>query len=528
MPQLLSPLTYDGAYNAKAYGAKGDNTTNDSPAIQAAMDAAGDAGGGVVIIPPGNYRLNAQLEPASNTTVIANGAYLWSGAGNYLLVSNVSGATGFGGGQNIHVQGGIWDGKAQDAAADAAYNVIGFYHCRNVSVRDAIIRNVASWHGLEFNSSDGCIADNVRFEGFVDTTTAQSRQFSAAIQIDLATNDSTCSKNVTVQNCYVGPAVDGSGNGSFGRGFDSHTDALGFWYTGIRIVNNVIESTIQEGIQTYSWNDSVVSGNVIKSPGKAGIKVAGNAANDVRNLTITNNVVNSPGENGIYLAPVGTRLITNSTISGNVVDNAGTVTGQPAIYLQYSQSCTISSNSVYGGSNIGIALVSCNNSTISGNVITDAGHDGIRVGETSGALVSNNRIMNPAQFGVYILGNSSTNNAVVGNFVYGAGQNNSTGDGTGTTDLRNSAAALGVRYTGGGGNSFIGNRCIKGTARVDGGTTYIAAWGIKAEVTGSGGAGNISLIGNSIAGWADASHSIQIGRTMIDDFSTSTSNQWEA
>src|SRR3954468_6506076 len=42
-------------YNVRAYGAKGDGITIDSPAINAAIEAAAASGGGTVHFPAGNY-----------------------------------------------------------------------------------------------------------------------------------------------------------------------------------------------------------------------------------------------------------------------------------------------------------------------------------------------------------------------------------------------------------------------------------------------------------------------------------------
>jgi hypothetical protein len=51
--QILNQRVYD----AKAYGAVFDGSTNDAAAIQSAMDAAGAAGGGVVLLPAGTANL---------------------------------------------------------------------------------------------------------------------------------------------------------------------------------------------------------------------------------------------------------------------------------------------------------------------------------------------------------------------------------------------------------------------------------------------------------------------------------------
>lgn len=48
-------------FNVLDYGAKGDGSTDDQPAIQAAIDAAVAAGGGTVYIPAGTYKMNDTL-----------------------------------------------------------------------------------------------------------------------------------------------------------------------------------------------------------------------------------------------------------------------------------------------------------------------------------------------------------------------------------------------------------------------------------------------------------------------------------
>lgn len=451
-------------------------------------------GGSVVVIPPGNYRLNSQLNLKSNMTLIAHGAYLWTGAANYLLVCNYGGAWGFNGGHNIEVHGGIWDGKAQDQAAEAAYNVMGFYHCSNIGVHDLSIRNVASWHGFEYNSTQNSIIERVRFEGFRDTTAALSRQFSASIQIDLATNDLTCSKNITVKDCYSGPSADGSGLGVFGRGFDSHNDTLGKWYTGIKILNNTIEGTIQQGIQTYSWNDSIVSGNIIRNTGLTGIRVAGNAANDVKNITITNNVISTPGSSGIDVTVVGTRILSNSTISSNIISDCGLASATPAIFPRFTKSLTIANNSITNSANIGISIFDSTSITVTGNSIYTSGNDGIRLNQNCINAVVSNNVVDTCIAGIYITGTGCSYCTVIGNLFINCTTN--------TTP----AAAMEVSSTAGNDHAFMGNRIVKGTG------TATAAFKHIAGATQR----NIVLMGNAAKGWNTAYASAYIVVTSTD------------
>jgi polygalacturonase len=52
---LAAGMYADGVYNVRDYGAKGDGKTLDSPAINAAIEAAVKAGGGQVLLPAGIY-----------------------------------------------------------------------------------------------------------------------------------------------------------------------------------------------------------------------------------------------------------------------------------------------------------------------------------------------------------------------------------------------------------------------------------------------------------------------------------------
>jgi len=69
-------------FNVMSYGAVGNGTTLDSPAINAAIAAAGAAGGGTVTFPPGNY-LSLSIHLTNNVTLyLSNNATILAAATN--------------------------------------------------------------------------------------------------------------------------------------------------------------------------------------------------------------------------------------------------------------------------------------------------------------------------------------------------------------------------------------------------------------------------------------------------------------
>lgn len=89
----------DFVFNVRAYGAKGDGTTDDGAAIQAAITAAQNAGGGIVLIPPTAagyvYATGLVITPAASKVMVwAYGAKLtYTGVGDGLLVNTNIGAS---------------------------------------------------------------------------------------------------------------------------------------------------------------------------------------------------------------------------------------------------------------------------------------------------------------------------------------------------------------------------------------------------------------------------------------------------
>src|SRR5437016_10645547 len=67
-PRSHSLADDPGLYSVRAFGAKGDGKTLDTPAINKAIDAAAAAGGGTVLFPAGAY-LSVSIHLRSNITL---------------------------------------------------------------------------------------------------------------------------------------------------------------------------------------------------------------------------------------------------------------------------------------------------------------------------------------------------------------------------------------------------------------------------------------------------------------------------
>jgi len=75
---------WEGQINVKWFGAAGDDATDDTAAFAAARNAAVDAGGGTIFVPPGTYRANAKL--LSDCEKVN-----WLGAGRGSIIAPTSG-----------------------------------------------------------------------------------------------------------------------------------------------------------------------------------------------------------------------------------------------------------------------------------------------------------------------------------------------------------------------------------------------------------------------------------------------------
>jgi len=203
-----------GEYNVRDYGATGGGTMIDSPAINAAIDAAAAAGGGKVRLPAGIY-LSESIRLKSNITLyLDEGSMILAVAGpaqghydepepnpwyRYQDFGHTHWHNSLIWGENLHditIEGpGLINGKGlhreDEPPLYAGDKAIALKFCRNVNMRDFAILNGGHF-GILATGLDNWTMDNVRIDTNRD-----------GVDLD-------CCRNVRVSNCSVNsPSDDG-------------------------------------------------------------------------------------------------------------------------------------------------------------------------------------------------------------------------------------------------------------------------------------------------------------------------------
>ncbi|HET6329830.1 MAG TPA: right-handed parallel beta-helix repeat-containing protein [Holophagaceae bacterium] len=312
------------------YGAKGDGVTDDTAAIQKAVDAMGGSGG-TVSIPAGTYMVNAitsiQL-PNNMTLSLASGATLQAipnSADNYTIV-RISGAS------NVNVVGGTLLGDRGAHTGTTGEQGMGLritgnaQHIAVVGVtakecwgdgfdiadaNDVSLCNVTADHnrrqGLTITGGDGIVVKNSSF--------TNNKGVIPEDGLDIEPNSGETVNNVLITACvFANNAGDGIEDGVPGA------------YTGQAFIYNLV----------IDGNTMTGNGAGTLHPGpRSGIEMSNTSGHTVKNNTIQNTT-----GYGIYLRDG----VTGATVTGNTITN-NTLNG----ILQYNSSGnTVSGNTLSG------------------------------------------------------------------------------------------------------------------------------------------------------------------------------------
>lgn len=265
----------------KDYGAVGDDSTDNTTAIQDAVDDLSSLGGGTVLVPEGTFR-SGQIALASNVCFEGVG---WSSilklknSGNNYLLANTNAAVYV---DNVAVRNLAIDGNKTNNSTGGGVLLNG----RNCEVSGCYV----------YECPQGSIQSGAPSNGASNTPLAGA---------------------LRIVNNYC------KNNGKSGATFPSIAVTHG---SNVVIANNIVEST--DSFMTAGIDIEPNSGNTIDAISIADNVVKGgrifadgaNLASPATNIAITGNLVDartSPGETGTNIAPLFLRSVTGLTVVGN-------------------------------------------------------------------------------------------------------------------------------------------------------------------------------------------------------------------
>lgn len=359
-------------FNVKAYGAKGDGTTDDATAINAALTAAG-VNGGVVYLPAGTYAIGAGLVVTSNVAMVGDGMDATiikpkSGALYDAISTPIPAASGNPGfiQSYIGLSGFKLDCSNMTGTTNGIGNGIHFYGVRYSYIRDVWVNAAKNWSFLldgdttnfgynievksciAINGAAGIMANGCEANFLVDSMFLQANATMASTQPSFASPDNvgylvrfTSGYNL-LQGCVIGSsgtytsaAVQCENSGPtriVGNRFDQcrsvaiRTTAGNNVIVGNQIGNPSSVDTA-EGIRLGSQNNIVANNIFDNTNGAAHYTYCIREPSAQGNNTIVNNRVN-PGTTGTILLNAAS---TGNHVSGNVGYNpVGSVT-PPAV-----------------------------------------------------------------------------------------------------------------------------------------------------------------------------------------------------
>ena len=384
----IDTLELSANYNVKAYGATGDGTTDDTAAIQAAIDACEAAGGGEVYFPHGSY---AQASVISCTG--ADSVTIRSDSATIVATGAITGAM-------------------------FAITTSDYFTVKDIRIDG---NGNAKW-GFDFKGCSELTLDNV--EVFDMDEPAGSGNYAAGIRI--GNSGGTGGTGVTIKDCYIHDITSTVNNASRGivfYTFSSTGDAYvsnitisGCTFKEISPVGDgdglVFQQTESDLSPLVAPVNATVTGNVFWDCYKRGIKIQN------RGVTVTGNSIHTTRTgtwggaqwSGFQYAGISV-YESNCTVSGNTFTASASGTYQYGIEVD-------------GGSADAVSV------SVTGNVIvndlTATGESaepweqayGIRVntagaGLTDTVVIGSNSVMNTL-YG-YWVGNAVDNVAIIGN-----------------------------------------------------------------------------------------------------------------
>jgi hypothetical protein len=287
------------------FGAVGDGVTDNTAAIQAAIDS----GASYVTIPEGNFLISSQIDLASNCAIKC--------IGNIVVSASISPVSAlFSATSKTNIK---WNGGTIDATNNASFasNFFYFNACTKIKINNLQIIDsgfdrypnggIRTINGSKFTLSNIQMYD---IGGLGLQTTGDTHSSFSNMQIEQTTTRSAIETNNGNHNTYTNCIIEASSTTASALSFnDKHSVCSNNSVTGGGYGITVGHPA------PYEADYSVVTGNSIDSPALIGLNIQASTG-----ISVSGNV--------IYNAPIGLQAASGAevgSVSGNVIKNSSSI-----------------------------------------------------------------------------------------------------------------------------------------------------------------------------------------------------------
>jgi hypothetical protein len=420
--------------SVKDFGAKGDGTTDDTAAIQAA-DTAATAAGKTLYFPAGTYRINTSTRlsmggcnwegDGQKQSVLQSAAGTYSAA-TYMVTANTL--------SNFTISKLGFDVSLATFTAGSTYGPLLMFSCTNWHVKDCAFIGLQTYTlGIYVNGGDAWSITDCYFKNASPSTNQNQ-----AINIQVGSG-----KHMVCRNTMIGTGLFSNGADSlysenivtgwkFGGGLTFGPNSS---CTNNRIIGNYcvggtgapdVNATYTSGIECWGLFSQII-GNYCASNAGMGIVIAGNNSVVSGNTCVNNGQSSALPGIGAYSKVISafTYSVDKSVISGNVcTDTQGSKT-QTYGYAEFSISASpitgvIVSGNYFSGNLTGTQLLLGTSPTtnfINGAVqASSVGVGAVPFNNVSLVTSTNSTLTGTAQRGIQV--NDTFSSAATGS-VYG-------------------------------------------------------------------------------------------------------------
>lgn len=360
--------------SVKDFGAVGDGTTDDTDAIQNALNS----GSLFVFVPQGTYNITSTLTiptgiefygcDTSSVLSLAANASMITTTGSNVVIRNIK----------LNGNSSTYNNTNNNAIYVNWTSISGY----NIKINNVSILNIAGAGVIALASSgtasndvwiENCSIENTGTHGIIAQDyisnvwiLANKVKYTGLLVADRpGITASRYGSNVTISNniCIGSPSA--LGVSVHGISVDTTINSS--------VTGNTISGWIGYGIEVGFCTNCTVSANTITNVGNSGIVLSADQATLQinTNVTISGNTITSPTAAGIYsfiTGGTGTLFNKNISIIGNTINGSVTNNG---IYMGLCNILSITGNSVYNSYLSGVYILDCKNVLTSGNTVVN-------------------------------------------------------------------------------------------------------------------------------------------------------------